>query len=428
MRIEISSGELYIGNALEELRNLPGDSVDCVITSPPYYMLRQYGRGEETVCVWDGDPECEHEWEDGGIYRMRGNNDGKWKGSNDNAHLKLGSFCLKCGAWRGELGHEPDPDLFVSHLADIFDEVRRVLKPTGNLFLNIGDTYAGGGGTTGGHAQSWEKSARHRPNHKGLQKILGVKEWIKRKQLLLIPYRLAIELQMRGWIVRDMIIWAKSVSVVGKTGDIIEQFGNGLPESTKDRLTKSYEIIIHAVKSEKYYFDKPKTRMKAESLERLLRGVSESHKYARNPEYGGGEGLNRPRPNVRKQYEGKFASGEIDPESVGSMRARLTRAGRNGDSTVFELNGASYGRNVIQVNTEPFPDAHFAVMPTKLVRFLMKAGCPKGGTVLDPFMGAGTVALVAEEMGMKWIGVEINPQYTELIRKRLKTVQRVLFR
>ncbi len=457
----------------------------------------------------------------------------------------MGKTCVKCGAWKGQLGHEPDPELFVSHLADIFDEVKRVLKKTGNCFIIIGDTYAGGGGTTSGYKQSWEKDADHRPTNRMSQKIVGTKGWIKRKQLLLIPYRLAIELQMRGWIIRDMIVWAKAVSVVGKGGEIAEQFGNGLPESCRDRLTKSQEIIIHAVKSEKYYFNKPKTQLKPQSIERMMRGVSPNHKYAQNPIYGGGGGLNKPRPNVRhpslhsgfegysekvrRNHEGKFSQID-DPEKFGSPRARLLRSNSkflktdmesNGSlagrvirnlqrgkeytfvrkaiddvnaylkqklresgysirdlaeitgikedtlshyfrtdesgaclpsrevweklkpvlglgeyedfikeeyrSVIPEFDGTAYGRNVIQCNTEPFPDSHFAVAPSKLVRFLMKMGCPEGGVVLDPFMGAGTTAMVAEELNRRWVGVEINSEYAELIKKRVRGVQKSLF-
>jgi len=116
MAEKIASGILYVGNALEELKKVPDESVDCVITSPPYYLLRDYG--EKSVAVWGGDAECEHRWE--------------------------GSFCVKCGAWKGQLGHEPSPEMFVSHLADVFDEVYRVFKKTGNCFIIIGDTYAGG--------------------------------------------------------------------------------------------------------------------------------------------------------------------------------------------------------------------------------------------------------------------------------------------
>jgi len=447
--IEVRNGRVFVGNALEELRNIPESTVDCVITSPPYYLLRDYG-GEEAECIWGGDADCKHEWGERKIVRVRGDfsnaNVGNNKKGLDPQFKDLDNFCLKCGAWRGQLGHEPLPDMYVSNLADIFDEVYRVLKPSGNIFINIGDTYAGGGGTTGGYRQSWEKSADHRPANRESQGIVGRREWIKRKQLLLIPYRLAIELQVRGWIVRDMIIWAKKVAFVGKNGDVTEQVGNGLPESCTDRLTKSYEIVIHAVKSEKYYFNKPTTQMKSEGIERMLRTVSENSKGAFM--HGGDRGLNSSRASLKKRYEGKFAR-EIDPESVGSMRARLLRD--NPPESLFCENGGAYIGNVLQINTEPFPDAHFAVMPAKLVRFLMKAGCPSKvcsncgkpyreerptcscnvpscpGIVLDPFMGAGTVAMVAEELGRKWIGVEINSKYVEIMERRLRGVQKVLF-
>ena len=536
MEVAVGGGVLHIGNALEELKRIPDSSVDCVITSPPYYMLRQYGKSGETECVWGGDPECEHEWEEANVANNRKELDPQYK--------NLGSFCLRCGAWKGELGHEPDPDLFVSHLADVFDEVYRVLKPTGNLFLNIGDTYAGGGGTTGGYALSWERESGgssesgYRPCHRGTQRIVGSKKWIKRKQLLLIPYRLAIELQMRGWIIRDVIVWAKSVSVLGKSGEIVEQFGNGLPESTKDRLTKSYEVIIHAVKSERYYFSKPRAWANPEGTAEKLRVASEDRECAQLFQYDGGK--ERSEPRLMKVIGGgksKFLETDMDRNNCGSLAGKVIRNLQRGKeyalvrkaienvneylkqklkesgysvrkiaemtglkediiahyfrtddkgaclpskeawekmkpllglgeyedyireeykSVIPEMDGTSYGRNVVQANTEPFPGAHFAVMPSKLVRFLMRMGCPEkvcsgcgkpyekvggealkpscdcgappaSGVVLDPFMGAGTVAYVAEELGRKWIGVEIKPEYAELIRKRVRNVQRALF-
>ncbi|MEM3426629.1 MAG: site-specific DNA-methyltransferase [Nitrososphaerales archaeon] len=259
----------------------------------------------------------------------------------------------------------------IKHLGDIFDQVKRVLKKTGNCFIVIGDTYAGGGGTTGGYTQSWEKNADHRPKNRLSQKIVGTQSWIKRKQLLLIPYRLAIELQMRGWIVRDLIVWAKKVAFVDKEGEVVNQMGNGIPESVKDRLTKAYEVIIHAVKSPKYYFLKPTAPRKYQ--------IQKSN-----------------------NYNGKY------------LRARSVR-----NRYKPKEREISYACNVLQINTEPSPLDHFALMPTKLVKFLIKAGCPEGGTVLDPFMGAGTVALVAQELGRKWIGVEINPDYAKIAQKRV---------
>ncbi|MGB9873881.1 MAG: DNA methyltransferase, partial [Hydrogenobacter sp.] len=205
------------GNALEVLRHLPENLYDCVITSPPYYKLRVYG----TPTVWENKwYYCEgrkHEWDERG-------------------------FCKHCPAWVGELGQEPDVELYINHLADIFDGVKRTLKRAGNCFIVIGETY-------------------------------------KDKQMLLVPYRLAMALQNRGWIVRDIIIWAKKIGFVSKDGIVRKQYGNGLPESVKDRLTKNYEVIIHAVKSENYYFNKPKTKIKEASLQRYLRGHVLSKKY-----------------------------------------------------------------------------------------------------------------------------------------------------
>ncbi len=489
-----------IGNALNELRKIEDESVDCVVTSPPYYLLREYN----VASVWDEEEGCEHEWEEEKAIKVREDFskaivDNNKKGLDLQQVKKLGKFCSKCGAWYGELGHEPSPELYIKHLADIFDEVRRVLKSEGNCFIIIGDTYAGGGGTTTAYGQTWEVNASHRPNNRLSQKIVGTQNWIKRKQLLLIPYRLAIELQIRDWIIRDIIIWAKKVAFVDREGDVKEQVGNGLPESVKDRLTKSYEVIIHAVKSERYYFNKPKTIMKT----RPLMGPSENYKgkfsqtedsevfsslrakflqtNSKFKEYNRacgsiagrvinnlleGKEMTRTRKALvdvneylkQKLKEKGYTIQELVKltgikESTLAHYFRTDLSGRalpdkevwlvlqsylelgeyeefiNEEikSVIPEFDGQSFVCNVLQANTEPFRDAHFAVMPTKLVRFLIKMGCPKGGVVLDPFLGSGTTALVAEELGRKWIGIEFNREYTEIIKQRLKDVQRKLF-
>jgi len=379
---------LLVGNALEQLKRLADESIDCVITSPPYYLLRDYG--EETVYVWGGDPDCTHKWGGEIIKKVRGDYRKASVGNNkkglDPQVKNNGSFCQKCGAWKGQLGQEPDPDMYIAHLADIFDEVYRVLKPSGNVFIVIGDTYAGGGGITGGYTQSWEKKADHRPKNRLSQKIVGSKPWIKRKQLLMIPYRLAIEMQMRGWIIRDIIVWAKKVALLNKEGKVDAQIGNGMPESTKDRLTKAYEVIIHVVKAERYYFNKPRAPISPESISRLRRGASDTHKYVFLN--AGNTGINAPREK-REQIEKDFA----------------------------------YAVNVLLATTEPMKEAHYAPMPLKLARFLIDAGCPPGGTVLDPFLGSGTTAIAAEESGRKWIGIEANPNYAQIALKRLKGTQ-----
>lgn len=504
-------GEILVGNALQKLKEIPDESVDCVITSPPYYALRDYG--EEVVFVWDGKGDCSHEFEGDTVKKVRGDFSKATVANNkkglDPQLKNFGSFCIHCSAWRGQLGLEPSPELYIKHLADIFDEVYRVLKKEGNCFIVIGDSYASGNGKSDfgkvNHARSaLETVFTAKPYMRRYAQEQGL-SWVRSKQLLLIPYRLAIEMQMRGWIIRDLIVWAKTISILDKDGEVEENIGNGLPESVKDRLTKSYEVIIHAVKSEKYYFQKPKTSAKTETFERETRGKGEG-KYRDLPFYGGGGSMNRPRPN----YNGKFRL--IDPESVGSMRARLLRGSGVAGSVLsqeeeklrkaFEVNEYlvqklresgfsikelsqrtgieeeilrrfltlsesrvclpseefwhilkphlslgeyeefiteevrkllpvlspfSYARNVIQANTEPFKGSHFAVMPLKLVRFLVRMGCPEGGLVLDPFGGAGTVAFVCEELKRKWVLVEANPEFVRIIENRLKNIQKRLF-
>jgi site-specific DNA-methyltransferase (adenine-specific) len=168
--------KILVGDCREIMRQMPPESVDMVMFSPPYWGLRNYGEGTETV--WDGDPNCQHEWGDRG-------------------------FCSKCGAWRGQLGLEPDFHMYIQHLVEVCDLVWRVLKKTGSFYLNLGDTYY-------------------------------------EKQLLGIPWRVALALQDRGWILRNAIIWYKP---------------NHMPSSVKDRLTNSYEHVFFFVKSRRYYYD-----------------------------------------------------------------------------------------------------------------------------------------------------------------------------
>lgn len=480
------------GNALEVLKTLPSESVDCVITSPPYYMLRDYG--EETIFVWDGDPNCEHEWGEEDIVKVRGDysnaNVGNNKKGLDPQEKSLGSFCRKCGAWRGQLGMEPTPELYIKHLADIFDEVYRVLKQEGNVFINIGDTYATSGGRTLGKHKYIDRLDFYNTTRADfLKQNKGT--WIKEKQLLLIPYRLAIELQMRGWIIRDMIVWAKKVYDLNED----YQFGNGMPESVKDRLTKGYEVIIHAVKSQNYYFKKPKTKalstretkpstngykgkfinINPETVSspraRLLRTNS---KYTQAQQVNIGSAISGKR--VERVLKDGFEGSKTMEYLIGKLKesglsvkdlSRLTGVSETVLSKYFIQNPSgwaipdkdtweklkpylclgeyeecvheedlryvpvlgheSYVCNVIKCNTEPSSLPHYALMPSKLVELLITMGCPERGVVLDPFGGAGTTAKVAQRLLRKWIIIEANPEYVKLAQERLKTEQRGLF-
>jgi len=444
-RRELPVNKIIHGNVLEVLKKLPDESVDCVITSPPYWGKRDYG--EETCTIWGGNPNCEHEWEleEKELDISPSDKSKLCNGRGANPKLKelkgavKSGFCKKCGAWYGQLGLEPTPEMFIDHLIEIFREVKRVLKPHGNVFINIDDTYSGHMNWT----KKWQNKNTWCPDE-------PIKRYapVPQKSLCLVPELFAIRMVYDlGFILRNKIIWAKKVHIYKDRTTI----GNAMPESVKDRLCHTHEVVYHFVKKPKYYYDLDAVRIphKESSKERV--------KYPVNA-FGGN-------PN--------------------QLMAKLTK-GKKGDSeiTKVELNplGANPG-DVIQINTEPFPEAHFAVFPTKLVEFLIKVGCPeqvckkcgkprekiveKGeiistggsdrgkwaksddknvqgkkmiaraiytigwtdcgcgagfepGIVLDPFGGSGTTALVALQMARRFILIELNREYCEMALRRIK--------
>jgi len=300
--------------------------------------LRDYG--DEATTVWGGDSECEHEW----------NQD---------------FFCSKCGAWRGQLGLEPHPQMFIDHLVEIFREVKRVLKPSGSFWLNLGDTYYGSGKGVGGDL-SKSKEVYQMP-FKPKQKARS--NWLQPKQLLGIPWRVAIALQDDGWILRNCVVWYRS---------------NHMPEPVRDRLTKSYEFFFFFVKQKRYFFDLDAVRVphKQSSIQ------CESYGYKATPMPG---------------------------------RYKVPWEKREGteDQTFLNPKGKNPG-DMWSIPTQPFHGAHFAVYPPKLIEPIVKACCPRGGVVLDPFAGSGTTLRVARKLGRRFIGIEINPEYAEMCRRRVR--------
>jgi site-specific DNA-methyltransferase (adenine-specific) len=328
--------KIYQGHALEVLKTFPDEIVDCIITSPPYFNLRNY---ETTPMVWDGKPGCEHNWGEP-IHTGQTSAQTKYKAAKDAFTQTCGQFCMKCGAWLGELGGEPSLHLFIKHLCDIFDEAKRVLKPTGVLFVVINDSY----------------------NNSTAVKTLP------QKCMINVPARFAIEMtDNRGWIQRNLTIWHKP---------------NALPQSVTDRFTHDYESVYFFSKESKYYFE--------QQLEEYTAPINR---------WGGqtvkGDG-------VSLWDEGTGQSTYTRPRDL-----RPNPDGRN-------------MRTVVSINTESFPGAHFAVFPKKLVRPLLKAGCPEGGLVLDPFIGSGTVGIVAYEEDRNWIGIELNKEFRDLGNERIK--------
>jgi DNA modification methylase len=369
----------HLGDCRALLAELPDDSVHCVVSSPPYWALRDYGI-EPTV--WGGDPVCSHAWGEplslhkGGPH---GGGSSLLEGGRTvvdaQAALKdvaCGSFCA-CGAWRGQLGLEPRPDLFVDHLVEVLHQVWRVLRPDGTLWLNLGDSYAAGGNGGGGSFMGLREHNGwgHRADKKGWR---GAPVGLKPKDLVGIPWRVAFALQAEGWWLRSDIVWAKP---------------NPMPEAVTDRPTKAHEYLFLLSKSERYHYD------------------ADAIKEPVSPEFHSQQRGATSKVGKNEQTADRRKSGFNE-----RWRVKQTTSGR-----VERRNK----RSVWTVATEPTPDAHFATFPRKLVEPCILAGCPPGGVVLDPFGGSGTVGRVAEDHGRHWLLFDLNPAYG-LIAKR-KTAQ-----
>jgi DNA modification methylase len=256
----------------------------------------------------------------------------------------------------------------------IFEQVSRVLKKNGTLWLNLGDSYARAGGTTDKTYDKRSRALAHQ--HQRQRRNCKPPAKLKAKDLVGIPWRVAFALQADGWYLRQDIIWQKN---------------NPMPESVRDRCTKAHEYIFLMTKSGRYYFD--------------VDAIKEAAKYAgpngaiKSPH---GQGFTRSGNRYRKQRP--------NSESL--------NIGRQAGSVPWEGN-TRQKRSVWTVSTKPFKGAHFATFPEKLIEPCILAGCPIGGTVLDPFFGAGTVGLVAKKHGRKFIGIEINPAYAKLAKDRI---------
>ena len=368
--------KLLKGDAREVLKGLKDESVQCVVTSPPYWGLRDYGN---PLSLWGGDPDCDHSFGEETKGDTRDHNIGKtrWNhvyGDGEiSPHVKVsqGRYCTKCGGWEGCLGLEPTPEQFVENMVSVFQEVKRVLRKDGTVWLNLGDSYAmssmrGGdkpfSGNVGAHSDydtSIKMGKRNLPQR------------LKPKDLIGIPWRVAFALQADGWYLRSDIIWNKP---------------NPMPESIKDRPTKSHEYIFLLTKSKKYYYDNEaiKEPVQDSSIKRSMYGWDCDRPSTKNASMGG---------------EG------IHTEKMGSR--------------FVDLNGRNK-RTVWKMNTKPYKEAHFATFPEELPETCIKAGTKKGDVVLDIFAGSGTVCAVASRLGRNSVGIELNEEYLKLARKRCK--------
>jgi site-specific DNA-methyltransferase (adenine-specific) len=304
------------GDCIESLKTLDDESVNCCVTSPPYWGLRDYGESDQ-------------------------------------------------------LGLEETPEEYVANMVKVFSEVKRVLTKDGTLWLNLGDSYAGNCSRTSSGRAGMGKE------REGIYSRLG--DGLKSKDLVGIPWRVAFALQADGWYLRQDIIWHKP---------------NPMPESVTDRCTKSHEYIFLLSKSSKYYYDHEAVKEKCSeaNIEDFKR-----------------------RKTLNNKGKGKGTYDEARPDLCRGRDAYMPDD--------FMRNK----RSVWTVNTKPYPEAHFATYPKKLIRPCIKAGCPKGGVVLDPFGGSGTTAEVANELQRDAILCELNPKYCELIEKRLSLTQFDMF-
>lgn len=271
----------------------------------------------------------------------------------------------------GQIGREDTPEQYIRRLVEVFREVRRVLRPDGTLWLNIADTYCGTG-SKAGHVDPKNPKGRT-----GQQVALNHRvQGCKQKDLIGIPWLLAFALRADGWYLRNDIIWYKA---------------NPMPESVRDRCTRTYEHVFLLAKSPKYFFDAAAIAEPTAptTAARMKSGRSAGSKYAAGdvPGQGKQQGINKPR-----------ARGAIPDELIPALRNK---------------------RDVWQINTVPYRGAHFAAFPPKLAETCILAGCPVDGIVLDPFFGSGTTGLVAKQTGRRYIGIEINGEYCRLARERI---------
>ena len=324
---------ILLGNALEQLRHLPPESVHTCVTSPPYYNLRDYGAA-------------------------------------------------------GQIGNEASVEEYLQSLVSVFHEVRRVLRADGTLWVNMGDTYATG--TKAGRQQSANPGVgANRPEAQNSTRRVGNPTGCKTKDLIGVPWQLAFALRADGWYLRQDIIWAKS---------------NCMPESVRDRCTKSHEYIFLLSKAERYYFDAAAISepIAESSAKRYLQNIEAQKGSDRQP----GK-TNGPMKAALPRFGGEKYGNNTTPEA-------RTKSGK-----VYVPTLRRNKRDVWTVSTSGFRGAHFAVFPEKLIEPCVLAGSPRGGTVLDPFAGSGTTGVVAKRLGRDFIGCEINPDYAQMAADRI---------
>lgn len=424
---------------------MESESVQCCVTSPPYFGLRDYGTAEWDISnAEDAEiaEKCDHKGDER-FYSMQGassvTSEAFSEAGEANAErLKKARWrekgtCIHCGAVRvdAQIGLEATPAEFVAKMVEVFEEVRRVLKKDGTLWLNLGDSYAGSG--RGRDADgSWNPGKGGSKQETNVGAISGRvvnpdsfskkhieagaigNAWVKpppglkQKDLIGIPWRVAFALQEAGWWLRQDIIWSKP---------------NPMPESVTDRCTKSHEYIFLLTKSAKYFYDNEAIResMADSSISRLSQDTASQTGSVRVP----GKTNGNMKAVARKSDAIGMNGRNIQPTN--SEAERRDQIGTFSNNPSLRPDIGRNKRSVWTVTTQPYSEAHFATFPPKLIEPCILAGSREGDTVLDPFNGSGTTGLVSLRHRRNYIGIELNPEYIEIAEKRLSDVQVKLF-
>jgi DNA modification methylase len=354
--------------------------------------------------------------------------------------------CGKCGAHRidSQLGLEKTPEEYVAHLVEVFREVKRALRSDGTLWLNLGDSYAANGARRnnngeGASTMGWPGQRKETLNKAAKMVLPAVHSGLKPKDLVGIPWRVAFALQADGCAdfkaaqviqrVRDELLDAyedktipdKAIAILERLDaeyreakgnswwlrqDIIWAKPNPMPESVRDRCTKAHEYIFMLTKSARYWYDAEAVKKPGSmtSAARLERGVSDHHKNINGAPGQPPHSMNQPRTNKQRGHGRRH-------DGFNNRWDAMEKA--------EQCSGTVNLRSVWTIATRPYAEAHFATFPPEIPELCIKAGCPKGGVVLDPFFGAGTTGLVALRLGREFIGIELNEEYCEIARKRI---------
>lgn len=416
---------LLVGDVRTALAQLPAESVQTVVTSVPYWGLRSYGTVPQ---VWGGEPGHNHTWDSAGVVRAATYRQGekqRWQHERNgrgevNADIEnrdrpgwlrldsdRGDRC-DCSAWLGELGNEPTPGLYVEHIVEAFRAVRRVLRADGTVWLNIGFSYAGSGkGPSGWDGIGGDQERRQGFTGEGKKYTAGPASGVigapemgalsrksvsrhrggagpvvgyKPKDLIPIPWLVAIALQQDGWYWRSTIAWCKTAC---------------MPEAVTDRPTSAWEPILMLSKSRRYFYDKDAVMESTEGSDTHSRGNGLNPKSRHDGYSPGQDSANMPRLHRIKQNE-SFSAATAAVLPTRNMR------------------------NTWLLGPEPYSGAHFAVFPTEVPRRCILAGSRRGDLVLDPFAGAGTTSMVAARLGRDSIGIELKPEYAAMARDRIE--------